>query len=392
MVVFYDLEDEKTLRSEQYLTQDSIIKAVRNLKISEGDHLNQKSVSNTDEKRENLNKEKAITKALGCYPVVREIAAHIDLNSLDALSSTCQQARVNLLQFHRQLINSTLRCENDVLRNGSGRAGYCSRTEKGEHNLSICPRDLVGSCRRCDRIVCRNCAIKPPSRHLLINRRRRLCQTCTRRELSSLIFPSTASSSIKSDPASVHSTLAQVSPDLIKLHLCNCSSDRLWLCRCCGGFILSADDEYRNIWKWRRRYLSSHGGIGIGIGEGDRGVPCGRGGECANAREVEQEIDCDAEDAREIDHHSKSGSPNRNLHSTNNSQMGPGYTRHEIEGIGGVMKKKLVKIVKVGACVPELKYEEDARSIIDWEQDKISRSWCAWCSRFIPGIDDVIIK
>ncbi|KAI1001182.1 hypothetical protein K3495_g7016 [Podosphaera aphanis] len=372
MVVFFDLEDGKALPTEQYLADNKNVKALRDLNIAGRGRFRNEVVLNHDEKRENPNREKAITKALSCYPIVREIAAHIDLNSLDALSSTCRQVRVNLLQFHSHLINSTLHCENDMMRNGPNRQGYHARVNQGEHVSSACPRDLVDSCQRCDRIICRNCAIKPPARHLLNSRHRRLCRTCTRRDLATLIFPST-------NPP----------PMISEFHVCNCSSDRIWLCRCCGRSIYSADEEYRNIWKWRIRYLSSHGGIGTGIGEGDRGVPCGRGEECANAREVEQEIDCDAEDAREINYQFKSGDLPTHARSHAGSQMGPGYTRHEIEGIGGVMKKKLVKMVKVGACVPELRYEEDVGSFLNWEQDKKSRSWCAWCWKFIPSADDL---
>ena len=48
-------------------------------------------------------------------------------------------------------------------------------------------------------------------------------------------------------------------------------------------------------------------------------------------------------------HSNSSGSSN----SSNSSIRGAGYARHEIEGIGGVVKRKLVKMVKVGACVPD---------------------------------------
>lgn len=63
----------------------------------------------------------------------------------------------------------------------------------------------------------------------------------------------------------------------------------------------------------------------------------------------------------------------------------PGYDRHEIEGIGGVVKKKLVRMVKVGACVPEWPDERDRGDILGREMQAKVRSWCGWCWRVIPG-------
>jgi hypothetical protein len=123
-------------------------------------------------------------------------------------------------------------------------------------------------------------------------------------------------------------------------------------------------------------------------------LPCGRGPECVAAREVESEIDCDAEDAKEIDHLSRSGTPSSSPSSSNgsvsNGHMGPGYARHEIEGIGGVVKKKLVRMVKVGACVPEWNDEKQQGKFLVREVEGKARSWCGWCWRAIPGAKDVI--
>ena len=187
-----------------------------------------------------------------------------------------------------------------------------------------------------------------------------------------------------------------ISGEMLKRAICTCPSEGVWLCQPCGRSLRSIDTEYESIWKWRTRYLPSLGGLGVGIGEGNRGVPCGRGGECIAAREVEQETDCDAEDAREIDSSSRGVSPSSSPGSTTGSirsgheQMGPGYTRHEIEGIGGVMKKKLVKMVKVGACVPEFGDEKEMRKFLVREVDGRARSWCGWCWRVVPGVKDVI--
>lgn len=97
---------------------------------------------------------------------------------------------------------------------------------------------------------------------------------------------------------------------------------------------------------------------------------------------------------------------------TPSPQLGPGYARHEIEGIGGVMKRKLVRMVKVGAGVPEW---DDERARADDEHHQSAsgsnipgharvpgndrmlwrevtgqrRSWCGWCCRLIPGGRDL---
>ena len=182
--------------------------------------------------------------------------------------------------------------------------------------------------------------------------------------------------------------------ETLKRAVCSCPSEGVWLCQPCGRGLRSADNDYEGIWKWRTRYLPSLGGLGVGIGEGNRGVPCGRGGDCIAAREVEQETDCDAEDAREIESNSRAASPSSSPESTAGSisggQMGPGYARHEIEGIGGVVKKKLVRMVKVGACVPEYGDEKEMGRFLVREMDGRARSWCGWCWRVIPGAKDNI--
>ena len=190
-----------------------------------------------------------------------------------------------------------------------------------------------------------------------------------------------------------------VGAETLKQVVCNCPSAGVWLCQPCGRSLRSADTEYEGIWKWRTRYLPSLGGLGVGIGEGNRGVPCGRGDECVAAREVEQETDCDAEDAREFDNSvaprsvsptSSASSPGSGsgAGSLSHGQMGPGYARHEIEGIGGVVKRKLVRMVKVGAGVPEFGDEKEMGKFLVREVDGRARSWCGWCWRVIPGLED----
>jgi hypothetical protein len=53
-----------------------------------------------------------------------------------------------------------------------------------------------------------------------------------------------------------------------------------------------------------------------------------------------------------------------------------------------VVKKKLVKMVKVGACVPEYEDEKARNDIMGREICGKVRSWCGWCWRVIPGQSD----
>ena len=99
--------------------------------------------------------------------VITSIASHIDLNTLDALSLSCRQIRANLLQFRSKLITSTLHCENEdvaldpehTFRYRARAADWyfidAGRDAHGMGKVGDCARDMVGGCRRCDRVVCR---------------------------------------------------------------------------------------------------------------------------------------------------------------------------------------------------------------------------------------------
>lgn len=181
---------------------------------------------------------------------------------------------------------------------------------------------------------------------------------------------------------------------------CSCPKG-VWLCQACGRSLRSADATYESIWRWRTSYREMLGGVGTGIGEGDRGVECGRGRDCLAAREVESETDCDAEDARSV--HSNDlllgsslgssvlDSPGESFaaHGGGGPQMGPGYLRHEIEGIGGKVKKKLVTMVKVGACVQDYEDEIEMGRCLAREIEGRQRSWCGWCRRVVRGRKDL---
>ncbi|KAK5992211.1 hypothetical protein PT974_05612 [Cladobotryum mycophilum] len=323
----------------------------------------------------------AVTEAFQCYPIVFAIVSNIDLNTLDALAGASRFIHDGLIQYRTSLLAATLRCSNETipvdpdqtLRYRARASSWHYMQEDGPRYNSgksgSCARDLVGECRRCSEVVCRNCVIKPPASTALRERHRRLCITCARALIATLASPPL-------DAA------LPLSSDAVQRAICKCDSEGVWLCQPCGQSIRSADQEYKRIWRWRNQYGEVLGGLGTGIGDGDRGVICGREERCLAAREREHEIDCDAEDARG-GANTPIGNPgfpfttNGTIESlidemrrqrTPSPQLGPGYERHEIEGIGGIVKRKLVRMVRVGACVPE------------WEEEKgacraAARSW-----------------
>lgn len=184
------------------------------------------------------------------------------------------------------------------------------------------------------------------------------------------------------------------------------------------------------IWRWRTQYGEVLGGLGTGIGDADRGVECARGKNCLSSKYIEHETDCDADDAREAEDlalgNSLTGTPNlslysgshswssshSSLHSHSNSptpsgllspglaaasaprtpspSVGPGYARHEVEGIGNKIKTVKVSMVRVGGCVPEWKDEKASGQSLGREVAGDVRSWCGWCDRVIPGKKDYL--
>ncbi|TRX97242.1 hypothetical protein FHL15_002036 [Xylaria flabelliformis] len=365
------------------------------------------------EMRENPNRNR-MTEALGCYPIVSAIVSWLDLNTLDNLSRTCRQIRENLLQYRRPLVTRTLHCykEQPPLEPEDNEMNwYYMTVNESYRRKGSCARDMVAECRRCARPVCRNCVIRPPGPSTFRDRHRRLCIPCTKAPVAALTRPPL----LPNTP---------IDTDEMQRAICTCQNDRVWLCHPCGRNILGADQDYRSIWRWRNQYGEVLGGVGIG--EGNRGVICGREASCLGAREVESETDCDAADARE--HHSSpastpspsssfttssplstdsvgfsaSGSGSESgshrtpsplshsigLVSGSGSGLRPGYARHEIEGIGGIVKTKLVRMMRVGACVPEWEAEKNKGQILEREVSGGRRSWCGWCWRVIPGAKD----
>ncbi|KAJ5570503.1 uncharacterized protein N7459_009933 [Penicillium hispanicum] len=347
----------------------------------------------------------AFSAALSCYPVVKEIARAVDLNTLHALSRTCRQFHVNLAPFRHQLVRETLRCENEyietveemldagtaipdsvksvlrLLSRGSSGAGRMTRGKVGK-----CARDMVGECRRCSKVVCRNCTIKPPSSTALKSRIRRLCRTCNVAPLSCHI-PGT--------PTDMHTDIPNgMAAATLALNVCNCD-DAVWLCVQCGQTLRSSDTTYRRVWAWRTRYSTYlGGGLGTGIGEGCQGVKCGRGEACLAAQEIELEVDCEADEGSS-DTSSMGNSPagppshHHDLVSDSHDDEEPGYFRQEVIGLGGVVKHKAKKRVMVGACVVEYEDERETGRYLVREEAALHRAWCGWCSRVIPAKNEL---
>lgn len=371
----------------------------------------------------------AMTEAFSCYPIVVAVASSIDLNTLDALARASRAIHNGLIQYRVVLLTSTLRCSNEPLpfnhdellryRARASNWHYMDDSRSYNGKSGKCARDMVGECKRCGEVICRNCAIKPPVPIALRERHRRLCVTCARAPIATLTQP----------PLDEDKPL---SSEAVQRAICKCDSQGVWLCQPCGRSIRAADHEYQRIWRWRNQYGEVLGGLGTGIGDGDRGVICGREGDCLAAREREHEVDCDAQDARDTgtapwtvelpSPSSESGSTSSHAHATSaaphgpnhvggspspiatplidefrhenertpSPQLGPGYERHEIEGIGGKVKRKLVRMVRVGACVPEWDDEKGVGSrVLGPEVRGAARSWCGWCWRVIPSNKDV---
>ncbi|KAE8349179.1 hypothetical protein BDV28DRAFT_141741 [Aspergillus coremiiformis] len=351
----------------------------------------------------------AFSAALGCYPIVKEIARSVDLNTLHALSRTCRQFHANLAPYRHQLIKQTLRCENeyietlsDLLRSGtsipdsvksvirilSQEARSSGRLTAGK--FAKCARDMVAECRRCSKVVCRNCTAKPPTSNMLKNRIRRLCTTCQAAPLADLLALSGPCSSDDSEPSP--SDQSSFTTEAFQRTPCSCA-DSVWLCHQCGMFVRNNDTTYRRVWTWRTRYSTYLGGLGTGIGEGCQGVKCGRGKNCLAAQEIELEVECEADGSSGSLYGMGYGNAESHNHPNDRrdsrEEEEPGYFRQEIIGIGGVVKHKAKKRVTVGACVVEHEDERETGQYLAREEVGQHRSWCGWCWRVIPSKNDL---
>lgn len=238
-----------------------------------------------------------------------------------------------------------------------------------------------------------NCTIKPPSQTAMKGRIRRLCRPCGKAPLSCHLSntPHSMDSLDTCNQGTVADEIAR------SAGICNCN-DALWLCQQCGQTLRSNDTTYRRVWAWRTRYSTYlGGGLGTGIGEGSQGVKCGRGEACLAAKEIELEVDCEADEGSS-DTSSPGHSPpshpsyHHELVSTDtHDDEEPGYFRQEVIGLGGLMKHKAKKRVMVGACVVEYEHERETGRYLMREESGLHRAWCGWCSRVIPAYNEKVL-
>ncbi|KAF1976824.1 hypothetical protein BU23DRAFT_454963 [Bimuria novae-zelandiae CBS 107.79] len=349
--------------------------------------------------------------ALSCYPIVSQLARQLDLNTLHSLSRTCRQFRANLLAYRDQLIRHTLHCAFEVDSPGSrlgtrlmeAHANFYAERQLTSGRVGKCARDMVAECQRCGTVVCRNCTVKPPPTPTLRVRHRRLCRTCTKAPLYLLTATKhlRRSSSDTSSPPSTPPALLDHAPlafTAAAFERTPCVCDNMvWLCQPCGQHLRNQDTMYVRAWTWRTRYSHYLGGVGTGVGEGNEGVECGRGPSCLVAKLVEHEVDCTTEAYNTLENATSSSSASASASASGGMGMqqggerwtGTSYHAQEIEGIGGVVKMKLKKQVRVGECVKV--YEDERDKSIRWLEREVQgklRSWCSWCERVVLGERD----
>ena len=179
------------------------------------------------------------------------------------------------------------------------------------------------------------------------------------------------------------------------LHICTCDTNS-WYCRPCGQHLRAEDVTYQRVWSWRTRYNEFLGGGGHWVGYGDcgQGVQCGLEQRCLAAEYIEVEVDCEVGDR--VSEFSRSDSSNDSSlehlrhsssfsHSDGRDDEEPGYLRQEIEGIGGVVKQKVKKRVRVGASVEERDDDRENATYLKQETSGAVRSRCGWCSGIVPS-------
>lgn len=116
-------------------------------------------------------------------------------------------------------------------------------------------------------------------------------------------------------------------------------------------------------------------------------MKCARGASCLGAKDVEVEFECPSSsgsDASSGDGPNGEGGAGTPL----GEKEEAGYWRQEVEGLGGVVKKKFRKRERVGRTVREWEDERVGGEILGREKDGSERSWCGWCGRVVLGERD----
>ncbi|KAF2119494.1 hypothetical protein BDV96DRAFT_346951 [Lophiotrema nucula] len=391
MVVIVDLDDDASSTLPSHASSFPNVKPLHHSLTGAVGANDRKPGDEASRPNPNIN---GFSAALSCYPIVRQLASQLDLNSLHDLSRTCRQFRANLLEYRDQLVKQSLRCSREDEDLGSklamklreSHSHFSSARQLTSGKIGKCARDMVDECQRCGTVVCRNCTIKPPPTPVLRARHRRLCRTCSKvpiQLLTALSRPQSESSGTTSPPCSPsprpclfddHGSRAFTAPAFERSPCC--CDGMVWICQPCGQRLKNADMMYLSGWNWRTQYTHYLGGVGEGAGEGNEGVNCGRGSHCLAAKVVEHEVE-----ASEVPVSSDSRGADR--------WKGTSYHAQEIEGVGGVFKLKAKKQVRVGECVKF--YEKERTSKIQYLEKEVNgklRSWCAWCERVILGERD----
>ena len=174
----------------------------------------------------------------------------------------------------------------------------------------------------------------------------------------------------------------------------------VFLCHGCAYNLSGADSTYRAVWMWRTRYSAYLGGLGTGIGEGNEGVQCGRGAQCLAAEEKEVEVECGSDGlppdltpfgatvVSPLGTPKAVGEGEGEVLWGSGAEEKAGYLRQEMEGIGGVVKKKFKMRVRVGRTVREYEEERERGRFLEREVKGERRSWCGWCGRVVQGEED----
>lgn len=124
-------------------------------------------------------------------------------------------------------------------------------------------------------------------------------------------------------------------------------------------------------------------------------MKCARGRECEGAVDVEVEFECSSGGGRNASDSSLSGaSDGGGEREGSESPWGEkdeaGYLWQEIEGLGGVVKKKVRKRERVGGTVKEWEDEREGKDeALGREKRGAERSWCGWCGRVVLGGRDL---
>jgi hypothetical protein len=97
---------------------------------------------------------------------------------------------------------------------------------------------------------------------------------------------------------------------------------------------------------------------------------------------VEKEVECDASELAALEEEIA------RAEIQGHRWVGCSYSTQEIVGIGGRVKKKVRKLVPVGAIVKEFEDERVTEKFLGREHIGLNRSWCSWCTRVIASNDD----